>query len=81
MHKLKRTLQGKVLSKSGNKSIVVEVVRRYKHPKYSKFLVTSKKYHAHDEDNAKDVGDLVTLIESRPISKLKRWVVLPAVKA
>jgi small subunit ribosomal protein S17 len=76
MHNLKRTLKGKVSSKSGDKSVVVEVVRKYKHPKYSKFLVTSKKYHAHDEKNTKQVGDAVVLMESRPISKLKRWVVL-----
>jgi len=76
MHSLKRTLKGKVSSKSGEKSIVVEVVRKFKHPKYSKFIVTSKKYHAHDEKNNKEVGDNVVLMESRPLSKLKRWVVL-----
>ncbi|MDH4466929.1 MAG: 30S ribosomal protein S17 [Bacteriovoracaceae bacterium] len=81
MHKLKRTFKGKVVSKSGNKSLVVEVVRRYKHPKYSKFMLTSKKYHAHDELNLTNIGDVVTLMESKPISKLKRWIILPAVIA
>ena len=79
MHKLKRTLKGKVVSKSGNKSLVVEVVRRYKHPKYSKFMLTSKKYHAHDEVNLSKVGDVVMLMESKPISKLKKWIILPSV--
>jgi small subunit ribosomal protein S17 len=69
----KRTLRGEVLSDSGEKSIVVRVERRFKHPIYSKFVTKSKKYHAHDEKNNAKKGDTVTIIESRPFSKLKKW--------
>ena len=69
----KRTLTGVVTSDANNKSIVVKVVRRFKHPKYSKFVHRSKKYHAHDEQNTAKSGDVVTIIESRPHSKLKNW--------
>ncbi len=71
--KFKRKLQGAVVSVSGSKSIVVSVTRRFKHPVYSKFLTRSKKYHAHDEACTAVVGDAVTIIESRPHSKLKKW--------
>jgi len=71
--KFKRKLQGAVVSVSGSKSIVITVKRRYKHPVYSKFMTRSKKYHAHDEECKAVVGDSVTIIESRPHSKLKKW--------
>ncbi len=71
--KFKRKLQGTVVSTPGAKSIVVKVNRRFKHPKYEKFVTRSKKYHAHDEDGKAAVGSAVTIIESRPHSKLKRW--------
>ncbi len=71
--KFKRKLNGSVVSVSGSKSIVVEVKRRYKHPVYSKFMTRSKKYHAHDEECKANQGDVVTIIESRPHSKLKKW--------
>ena len=71
--KFKRTLVGKVISDKGEKTIVVKVTRKYKHPTYSKYVHATKKYHAHDEDNKAHTGDLVTIIESRPRSKLKRW--------
>lgn len=69
----KRKLKGVVVSDKGDKTIVVRVERRYKHPMYSKFIVNAKKYHAHDAENKAKTGDVVTIIESRPHSKLKKW--------
>lgn len=69
----KRKLRGEVVSDARAKSIVVRVERRFKHPIYSKFVTKSKKYHAHDENNTAKKGDTVTIIESRPFSKLKKW--------
>lgn len=74
--KFKKTIQGIVVSDKANKSIVVKVERKYMHAAYSKFLKTSKKYHAHDEKNQAKIGDVVTIIESRPYSKLKSWELL-----
>lgn len=76
LKKFKRTLSGIVVSDKTEKTIVVKVERRYKHPKYSKFLTKSKKYHVHDENNVAKEGDQVTIIESRPHSKLKKWELL-----
>ena len=72
----KRVLQGVVVSSKNNKTIVVQVERRYTHPLFKKTVRRSKKFHAHDEDETFKVGDLVFIEESRPISKNKRWVVL-----
>ncbi len=72
----KRLLSGTVVSSNSNKTIVVKVTRRVKHKLYKKIISRSKKYHAHDENNKYKVGDLVSIIESKPISKLKTWVVL-----
>ena len=72
----KRILQGVVVSDTNAKTIVVEVERRYTHPLLKKTVRRSKKYHAHDEKNVFKIGDLVSIQESRPISKNKRWVVL-----
>jgi len=74
----KRTLKGTVVSDKADKSIVVKVQRRFKHPIYSKFVNKTKKYHAHDEANTAKIGDVVTIIESRPHSKLKKWELIPA---
>ena len=74
--KVKRRLEGVVVSDKGNKTVVVEVTRRFKHPKYSKFVQFSKRYHAHDEKNSAKEGDVVTIIESRPYSKTKTWELL-----
>lgn len=71
--RFKRTLRGKVVSDKADKTIVVQVQRRFKHPIYSKFVNKTKKYHAHDEKNSAKIGDLVTIIESRSHSKLKKW--------
>jgi small subunit ribosomal protein S17 len=68
----KRTLKGTVVSDKADMSIVVRVERRFKHPIYSKFVTKSKKYHAHDSENKAKSGDTVTIIESRPFSKLKK---------
>ena len=72
----KRVLQGTVVSVKNDKTIVVEVERRYTHPLLKKTVRRSKKYHAHDETNVFKVGDMVNIEESAPISKNKRWVVL-----
>ena len=72
----KRILTGHVVSDKSNKTIVVEVKRKFRHPFFGKVISRSKKYHAHDEKNEFKVGDIVSIIESKPISKLKSWVVL-----
>jgi small subunit ribosomal protein S17 len=74
----KRILQGVVVSDVQDKTVVVRVERRVMHPVYKKYIMRSKKYAAHDEQNAFKVGDLVRIEESRPISKNKRFVVLAA---
>jgi small subunit ribosomal protein S17 len=74
----KRILQGVVVSDVQNKTVVVRVERRVMHPVYKKYIMRSKKYAAHDEQNAFKVGDLVRIEEARPISKNKRFVVLAA---
>ena len=77
----KRVLQGVVVSDKTDKTVVVEVERRYTHPLLRKTVRRTKKYHAHDETNALKVGDVVRIQESRPISKTKRWVVLTDARA
>ncbi len=72
----KRVLQGVVVSDKNAKTRVVKVERRFIHPVMKKTVRQSKTYHAHDEENATKTGDTVRIIEGRPISKLKRWVVL-----
>ena len=71
----KRLLSGLVVSSNSNKTIVVEVTRRVKHKLYKKIIKRAKKYHAHDENNSFKKGDTVTIEETRPISKLKSWIV------
>jgi len=72
----KKTLQGTVISSKQDKTITVLVERKIKHPMLKKIIKRSKKYSAHDEDNKFKTGDKVKIIESRPISKLKRWVAI-----
>jgi len=72
----KRILQGVVVSDAMDKTVVVRVERRVLHPVYKKFIRRSKKYSAHDETNSAKVGDVVRIIESRPISKTKSWVIV-----
>ena len=74
----KRTLQGVVVSDKTAKTVVVRVDRRFTHPIYKKTIRRSKNYHAHDEKNSFKIGDRVEIVESAPISKNKRWVVLTA---
>tara|TARA_B110000438_G_C15423215_1_gene482825 strand:+ start:232 stop:477 length:246 start_codon:yes stop_codon:yes gene_type:complete len=70
----KRLLSGVVVT-SNNKTIVVEVTRRVKHKLYKKIIKRTKKYHAHDEENLYKKGDAVTIQETKPISKLKSWII------
>lgn len=69
----RRALQGTVTSAACSKTITVLVERTFAHPKYGKFVRKHKKYHAHDEDNRAQVGDVVEIMATRPLSKLKRW--------
>ena len=72
----KRVLSGVVVSSNSNKTITVNVTRRIKHKLYKKIIRQTKKYHAHDENNEFNIGDTVSIIESKPISKLKKWIVI-----
>lgn len=72
----KKTLKGTVVSDAMDKTVVVEVGRFVKHPKYQKFYTISKKYHAHDEKNQFKIGDTVEISETRPISKKKSFIVI-----
>ena len=69
----KKRLIGKVLKSKMEKTIIVEVARRFSHPLYKKYITKTKKYYAHDPNNNCKVGDIVNIIESKPMSKLKRW--------
>lgn len=73
----KRVLQGVVVSDKQAKTVVVKVERTFLHPLLRKTVRRSKKYHAHDEANAKKVGDKVLIQECAPKSKLKRWEIVP----
>jgi len=72
----KKILKGKVTSSKSDKTIVVEVTRKFKHPFYSKVISKSKKYHAHNEKNKFKEGDKVSIVECKPISKKKTWEVI-----
>lgn len=72
----KRILTGTVVSDKTDKTVVVKVERKVKHPLYGKIIRRSKKYHAHDENNSFKEGEIVRIEETRPISKLKTWRVL-----
>tara|TARA_Y100001958_G_C20920216_1_gene334765 strand:+ start:325 stop:555 length:231 start_codon:yes stop_codon:yes gene_type:complete len=72
----KKILKGVVTSAKSNKTIVVEVTRKFKHPFYEKVIKRTKKYHAHDEKNEFKEGQTVSIIECKPISKKKTWQVL-----
>jgi small subunit ribosomal protein S17 len=78
---LQRALVGKVVSNKMNKTVTVLVERRVKHPLYGKFMVRSKKYHAHDETNQYNEGDVVEIAETKPISRTKAWTVTRLVEA
>ncbi|MGL9774467.1 MAG: 30S ribosomal protein S17 [Sodalis sp. (in: enterobacteria)] len=75
-----RTLQGRVVSDKMEKSIVVAIERFVKHPFYGKFIKRTTKLHVHDENNDSNIGDIVEISESRPISKTKSWTLVRVVE-
>ncbi len=72
---INRTLIGRVVSDKMEKTVTVLVERKVKHPMYGKVMVRSKKYHAHNEGNSAKSGDLVEIVETRPVSRTKTWAV------
>ncbi len=76
----RKELVGKVVSNKGDKTAVVLVERQFPHPLYGKRIKKSKKYHAHDPENQLQIGDIVRIRETRPISKLKRWIVVEVIE-
>ena len=72
----KKILNGRVIKDKNDKTIIVLVKRKYSHPFFKKVLTSSKKYHAHDEENKYKVGDDVKIIEAKPFSKRKKWEVI-----
>ena len=72
----RKVRKGKVVSKMGIKSVVVEVSYREQHPLYGKIVIRRKKYHVHDEADTAKVGDDVVIMETRPLSATKRWRVV-----
>jgi small subunit ribosomal protein S17 len=77
----KRVLQGVVVSDKQDKTVVVKVERRFTHPVLKKTVRKTKNYHAHDEANKAKVGDMVSIEETKPLSKLKTWVLVDQAKA
>lgn len=77
---LARELMGQVVSDKMNKTIVVQVERKVKHPLYGKYVRKFSKMYAHDEENVCRLGDVVLIKQSRPLSKTKRWVLVEVVK-
>ena len=78
--KNRKTRTGEVIRRSGNKSIVVLVELRKEHPRYGKIVRQHKKFHVHDEANKAEVGDTVVIMETRPLSRMKRWRVVDVTK-
>ena len=76
----RKVRQGVVVSAAGDKTCVVMIEERKKHPLYNKMITRSAKLHAHDEENAAGVGDTVQIMETRPISKKKRWRLIEIVE-
>ena len=77
---LRKTRTGLVTSNKMDKTITVKVERKVKHPLYGKFLKKSTSFHAHDEKNECNIGDTVRIMESRPLSKTKRWRLVEVVE-
>ena len=75
-----RAILGKVISNKMNKTIVVQIERKVKHPLYGKYVKRFSKMYAHDEENSCQVGDLVMIQQTRPLSKTKRWILVKIVK-
>ncbi len=76
----RKARQGVVVSANGEKTCVVQVSNRKRHPFYGKMITRSTKFHTHDEENAAQVGDVVQIMETRPLSKLKRWRLIEIVE-
>ncbi len=72
----KKILKGRIINDKSNKTVIVLVKRKYSHPFFGKVITSSKKYHVHDENNKFKIGDIVQIIESKPISKKKKWEVI-----
>ena len=72
----KKIINGKIIMDKNNKTVVVLVKRKYSHPFFGKIITSSKKYHVHDENNKFKIGDIVKIIESKPLSKKKKWEVI-----
>ncbi len=77
---LRKTRTGVVSSSTREKTITVKVERRVPHPMYGKYVKVTKKFHAHDEENTAGIGDTVTIMETRPLSKTKRWRLIEVVQ-
>jgi len=77
----RKVRQGVVVSDTNDKTLVVVVERTVRHPIYGKVVRRSKRYHAHDEENQAKVGDIVRIVETRPVSRLKRWRLQEIVEA
>lgn len=77
----RRILQGTVVSDKNDKTVIVRVERQVMHPLYKKYIKRTKRYAAHDEGNAHKVGDVVRIVEGRPLSRTKRWVVIEESRA
>jgi small subunit ribosomal protein S17 len=78
---LKRTLVGRVISNKMDKTVTVLIERRVRHPMYGKYLLRSTKVHAHDASDSVGEGDLVEIVETRPLSKTKTWTVTRVVES
>mgnify|MGYP001372682129 FL=1 len=72
----KKILKGRIINDKSNKTVIVLVKRKYSHPFFGKVITSSKKYHVHDENNKFKIGDIVQIIESKPLSKKKKWEVI-----
>jgi small subunit ribosomal protein S17 len=77
----RRTMVGTVVSTKMDKTIVVQIERMYRHPKYGKYIRERKRYHVHAENGAAKMGDTVEIMSTRPMSKLKRWRLVSVVAA
>ena len=80
-NKARKQVQGEVISNKMQKTLVVKVTRRVPHPRYKKIVNVSKRFYAHDAEGKAQVGDLVEIAETRPLSKLKRWELINIVKS
>ena len=76
-----RSVVGQVVSNKMNKTIIVQIERKFKHPMYGKYVKRLTKMYAHDEDNVSQVGDVVKIQQTRPLSKTKRWKLVEIVKS